>query len=321
MKVVSLSPMWRDELAARLHDGIALEAVDPHDRARVREAVTDAQVLLTTRFDSEMAAACRSLELIVCPAAGTEGIDRAALPSGVDVVNGVGHEIPMAEYVLGALVALRQRFLAADAALRAGAWRFGFFGAHTMVDELHGSTLGIVGFGRIGAEVARRAVPFGIRCRAVTLHPGKRIEPGLLDAPPGSLADATDVDALFVNSDAVVIACELSPVTRGMVDARRLGLMQRHALLINVSRGAIIDEHALYEALRSERIAGAAIDVWYRYPEEGSSVAQPSALPFAQLESVLMTPHSSGWTPGAKERKLEFLARCINEHDQKRGPR
>ena len=312
MKVVSLSPVWRDELARRLNGGIDFVVVDPSDGPRLAEELPGADVLLTTRFDRQMADTCRSLALILCPAAGTEGIDRSAVPAGVEVVNGTGHEMPMAEYALGALVALRQRFAAADAGLRKGTWRFGFFGTRGMVEELFGSTLGLIGFGRIGVEIARRAKPFGITCHAVTLHPDKPVESGLLAAAPGALEREADVDGLLATSDAVVIACELSQITRGLIDARRFAMMRRSAVLVNIARGPIVDEKALYEALRDGTIAGAAIDVWYGYPEAGHDQAEPSRYPFATLENVMMTPHSSGWTAGAKERKLDFLAREIN---------
>lgn len=321
MKVVSLSPIWRDELAAKLADGITLVALDPSDSERVKEELADANVVLTTRFDRDLADACRILELIVCPAAGTEGIDRTCVPSGVGLVNGVGHDIPMAEYVIGALVALRQRFLQADRALRQGVWRYGFFGDAGMVEELHGSTLGLIGFGRIGAEVARRAKAFGMSCRAVTLHPDKPLERGLLIGRPGALDRPADVDELVAASDAVVVACEQSPLTHGLIDARRLGMMRRSAVLVNVARGSIVEEKALYEALESNAIAGAAIDVWYRYPEIGANIAKPSAYPFDQLDNVLMTPHSSAWTAGSKLRRLEFLAGRINAWHESRRPR
>ncbi|MFI5388631.1 MAG: hypothetical protein ACHQY2_02840, partial [Candidatus Eremiobacterales bacterium] len=136
MKVVSLSPSWLEDLSGRLDQGIALVAADPKDTARTSAAIADAQVILATRFDAAMARSARALELLICPAAGTEMIDRSALPEGVAFVAGIGHEIPMAEYAIGALVALRQRVVAADAALRRGEWMFGYFGSRELVDEL-----------------------------------------------------------------------------------------------------------------------------------------------------------------------------------------
>jgi len=321
VKVVSLVPFWREELAARLAAGVEFVAVDPADAARMASELADAHVVLTAQLDAPAARACRSLELIVSPAAGTEGIDRSALPPGVAIVNGRGHEQPISEYVIGALVALRQHFADADKALRAGEWRYGFLSKRGFVDELFGSTLGVVGFGRIGTEVARRADAFGIKCRALTFHPNRERDTTHLALGLGDLADPGQVDALVRTSDALVLACELSPATRALLDARRFALMPSHGLLVNVARGAIADEKALFEALQGKRIAGAALDVWYQYPERGSPATHaPSDLPFAQLDNVLMTPHCSGWTKGQLARKLDFLAREINDWYESRRP-
>lgn len=321
MKVVSLTPSWLEDLTGRLDSGIELFAADPKDPAAVASAVADAAILLTTRFDASLAAHARALELLICPAAGTENIDRHLVPADVEVVAGVGHEIPMAEYVIGALVALRQRFFDADAALRRGEWRFGYFGSRELSGELHGSSLGVVGFGRIGVEVARRAASFGMRCRAVTLHPDKAVEPGLLAAMPGGLFDPGDVDALVAGSDAIVVACALSTMTEGIINARRFALMPSHAVVVNVARGPVIDEKALYDALASKRIAGAAIDVWYKYPRKATDRVKPSAYPFEELRNVIMTPHSSAWTPAARERRVVYIAGVINDHAARRERR
>ncbi|HET9343772.1 MAG TPA: NAD(P)-dependent oxidoreductase [Candidatus Eremiobacteraceae bacterium] len=321
MKVVSLSPSWLEDLNGRLDEGIALVAADPRDAAGVGAAIADAQVILATRFDAEMARNARALELLICPAAGTEMIDRSALPIGVEFVAGIGHEIPMAEYVLGALVALRQRFFAADAALRRGEWRFGYFGSRELVDELWGSSLGLVGFGRIGEQVALRAVAFGMQCRAVTLHPDKAVKPGLLAERPAPLDSKAGVDALIGQSDALVVACALSPLTQGLIDARRFELMRPHAVLVNVARGPVVDERALFDALSTRRIAGAAIDVWYRYPHKSTDIVKPSDMAFDALDNVIMTPHSSAWTPAARERRIAYLASTINDHAANRSRR
>jgi len=321
MRVVSLTPSWFEDLRGRLDETIELVAADPKDPAAVSEAIGDAQIILATRFDASMAQGAHALELLICPAAGTEMIDKAALGKGVELVAGIGHEIPMAEYVIGALVALRQKFFAADAALRRGEWRFGYFGSRELVEELCGSSLGLIGFGRVGEEVARRAVAFGIRCLAVTLHPDKPIAPGLLAEPPARLDDGASVDSIISRSDAIVVACALSPLTQGLVDARRFALMSPRAVLVNVARGPIVDEQALFDALSSRCIAGAAIDVWYRYPRKSSDTLTPGDLPFERLDNVIMTPHASAWTPAARERRIAYIASIINTHAADRSHR
>jgi phosphoglycerate dehydrogenase-like enzyme len=93
-----------------------------------------------------------------------------------------------------------------------------------------------------------------------------------------------------------VLALPPTEETRGAIDARRLGLMDASSYLINVARDPLIDEAALFEALESRRIAGAAIDVWYRYPKDADEPAPPSAMPFQDLDNVIMTPHAAGNT-------------------------
>jgi phosphoglycerate dehydrogenase-like enzyme len=310
VKVVSLSEYWRDELPALLDEGLDFVAVDATDTAALRTALADAEVLITTQFTRDVAALCNNLRLLVCPAAGTEGIDRPALPAGVRLVSGRGHEIPMAEYAIGALVALRQHFLDADGALRRGEWKYGFLGSAGAHEELCGSALGLIGFGAIGQAIASRAVAFGMRCAAVTLHPQKHAGEGISLEFLGCLASGEDVDRLVSWCDALVLCCELSDVTRGIMDARRFHLMKREALVVNVARGAIAEEKDFYDALASSRITGAAIDVWYQYPPAKDA---PSQYPFADLHNVIMTPHSSGWSEQARRRRGEAMARAINE--------
>ena len=320
MKVVSISHIWREELRALLDPGIDYLTADPDDDLAVTAAVRDAEVLITTKFDAVLSGRAGNLKLLVCPSAGTEGIDRERLPSGVAVINGEGHEIPIAEYVIGTLVALRQRLYQADKALRDGRWEFGYLGPGGFVGELWGSKLGLVGFGRIGRQIVPRAAAFGMVTTALTMHPEKvtNAMPGL--ALVGDLKSADEVDELLGVSDAVVLCCELSDRTRGLLDARRLKLMAPHALVVNISRGPVADEKDVYEALRDGTIAGAALDVWYDYPQARGERTLPSRFPFSELDNVIMTPHCSGWTEGHRLRKLTRMAEVINTFAKTRRP-
>jgi len=310
MRIVSLSSIWNEELAPLLDRGLELLAVDPDDAKTLEAALADAHVVISAKLSSRQIRACKQLRLLICPAAGTDLIDRAALPGDVQFVKGSGHEIPMAEYVIGCLVALRQHLLESDAALRQGHWKYGFLGDSGLLDELHGSALGMIGFGGIAQAVARRALAFGMRCAAVTLHPDTtRAQASALEFL-GGLGDAAQVDRLVSWSDALVLCCELSEITRGILDARRFELMKRGAVVVNIARGPVAREKDFYDALASGRIAGAAIDVWYQYPPEASF---PSELPFQDLRNVIMTPHSSAWTEPTKRRRVAAIAAAIND--------
>ncbi len=311
MHVVSLGSIWNEELAPLLDRGLTFAVADPDDAQRRDAMLAMADVLVSGRFTADMGRVCKRLRLLVCPAAGTEFIDRAALPPGALVVNGSGHELTMAEYAIGCLIALRQHLFESDAAMRRGEWRYGFYGG--VVEELYGSNLGMVGFGRIGHEIATRAAAFGMRCAAVTLHPG-RPRAGSTDLEfLGGLEVASDVDRLVGWADELVLCCELSPLTRGLLDARRFGLMKSSALLVNVARGPVAVEQDLYDALASKRIAGAAIDVWYQYPDRPGEKRLPSKLPFHELDNVIMSPHASGWSDASKRRRVAAIAKAIND--------
>jgi len=118
------------------------------------------------------------------------------------------------------------------------------------------------------------------------------------------------IDEVLERSDYVVIAMPATPDTIGCIDRKRLGLMKSTAFLINVSRAEIVDENALYEALAQRSIAGASLDVWYRYPSQPGPAAAATR-PFHDLSNVLMTPHVSGWTDGMLEARAKLIAENI----------
>jgi phosphoglycerate dehydrogenase-like enzyme len=108
--------------------------------------------------------------------------------------------------------------------------------------------------------------------------------------------------------DNVVVSLPLTADTRRLVDATALSAMRPHAVIVNVGRGPVIEERALYEALATKRIAGAVIDTWYRYPSRVGEVVFPGTLPFHELDNIVMTPHMSAWTHGTVRRRQQVMA-------------
>ena len=272
----------------------------------------DVDVLVTMAFTREMAAAAPRLRLVQVPGAGLDRIDREALPPGAALANAYGHDTGIAEYVLGAMLALGRSFCRLDAALRRGRWESVWSGsAVPLWPELAGQTLGILGYGRIGQAVARRALAFDMEVLAIRRD--------LSQPDPHRLAFLRGPDALdevLGRADHLAITLALTPDTRGLIGARALALMKPTAFVINVARGEVLDEDALYEALAGGAIAGAALDVWYRYPVEGAPTP-PGHRPFHTLPNVLMTPHVSGWTEGMMEARAGIIAE--NVHRVARG--
>ena len=120
----------------------------------------------------------------------------------------------------------------------------------------------------------------------------------------------------MASADAVVVTLPLTDDTRGLVNAAAIAAMRPDALLLNVGRGPVIDEEALYRALRERRIGGAVIDTWYQYPSPTQPTSAPSRFDFAALDNVLMTPHMSGWTEGTVRRRQETMAENIRRLQQ-----
>jgi phosphoglycerate dehydrogenase-like enzyme len=292
-----------DPVRARL--SVPCEVIADGDEARILPRLDDADALVSMGFTREMAAAGPRLRLIQVPGAGLDRIDRDALRPGMHLANAYGHEAGIAEYVIGAMIALMRTFGRLDASLRQGRWESQWavgVPAPPLWPELAGKTLGILGFGHIGEALARRAKAFDMTVCAI-----RRTAQPIAPDGVAFIGGPERLDDVLRQADFLAITLSLSPETRGLLDARRLGLMKPGACLINVARAEIVDEAALYRALASGSIAGAALDVWYRYPTVVGS-ALPSTQPFHELGNVLMTPHVSGWTDGMIEARATLIA-------------
>jgi phosphoglycerate dehydrogenase-like enzyme len=281
-----------------------IDVVNDEDHKELERKLADADAMISMNWAKEMPFAPK-LKLLHLPGAGTDDIAFAAVPPQAAVCNVFEHEIGIAEYVMSAMLQWVIGIPRMDAALRRGEW----YGSHLSGPrhgELHGQTLGIVGYGRIGREVARRARAFGMNILACNRTP--RAGDGLVE----QIESMEQIDALLAQSDFVLLALPLDASTTGLIGPDRIARMKRTALIINVARGALIDEKALFEACRDHRIGGAALDTWYRYPGQGTARGEPSNLPFRDLDNVIMTPHGSGWTQGLLPRRCRLIAQNLD---------
>ncbi|MDQ8708030.1 2-hydroxyacid dehydrogenase [Streptomyces sp. LHD-70] len=303
----SIKPQ-RERLEAHLPEGTVTDWPDPRDPAAVESAVADADVLVSGLCPAPIARAGKRLRLVHAAGAGTDRIDTSALPPRTVVAHTHHHEESIAEYAVASAVLLHRGFLTQDAALRRGTWDTPAYDpAATWRDSLAGSTVGFVGFGHIGRTAWQRFAAFGTRGIAVTGS-------GSTDAAAEGLAWAgrtdTGLATLLDEADTVVVSAPHTPATTGLIGAAELARMKSTAVLVNVGRGPVVAQDALYDALRDRTIGAAAIDVWYQYPASGHHGA-PAAHPFHELDNLLMTPHSSALTRQTFQRRADDIAANI----------
>lgn len=280
------------------------QLTDPGAIAHYQEA----DVIVGIRLDAQMPR-LHQLRLYHAPAAGIDAIDTSLLPASSSLCNCFGHEQAIVEYVFAALLSRHVPLAQADADLRQQRWTYWAGAPNALRTELGTQTLGIIGLGHIGRTLAQRASAFGMRTHGCNRSegPSKSVDRFW---PLGQLDD-------FMRSvDAVVLTLPLTDDTRGLIGERALAALPPHAMLINVGRGPVIEEQALFDALKKRQIGGAVIDTWYQYPGAGQTVGAPSRLDFASLPNVLMTPHMSGWTHGTVRRRQQTLAENIQRLSQ-----
>jgi phosphoglycerate dehydrogenase-like enzyme len=290
-------------ITAELSDGLAVEILDdPIDQSLLPNAAADADILVSNHWRADYPPAPK-VRLVQSVATGVELFDLAALPKGVAVCNAFGHETAIAEYIVMVMLALHHRLFEISGEFREhGSWRTSWVQSGKPHGEVRGSTLGIVGYGRVGREVARRAAPFG--CRILAANRTAR-EPG---AGVERVYPLAELDHMLPECDTVALCTALGPETTGLIDAHRLALMKPTAFLINIARGQVIDEDAIYAALRDRTIAGAALDVWWQYPTAAAPERRGSRHQFHELPNVILTPHNSGWTAGMVRRRWDEIA-------------
>ncbi len=274
---------------------------DLADMQRLIPALAEAEIVVGHIWRKEFPEASR-LRLLQAATAGIDLIDVPALPSGIAICNVFGHEPAIAEYVLATTLALTLRLFSTASEFRAGSWVGHQPAGGSPHGEIFGKTIGIVGYGRIGREVASRAAAFG--CKVVAANRSPVTDRGAAS----QIYPLAELDRMLPQCDMLVVAAGLGPETRGLIDARRLSLMRPTALLINIGRAAIVEEEALYRALSGNRLGGAALDVWWRHWDPAHPDRRPSRYPFEDLPNVLMTPHCSGFTEGTAERRWGQLA-------------
>lgn len=307
-KVVSSAPMppqfFEGTLGAAGIDDLEVSAPAERNQAALVEAVVGADLIVgdytfELKIDRAVIDAMEGCRLIQQPSAGYQHIDiEYAAEKGIPVANSGGaNDIAVAEHTVMSGLALLKHLRKADTATREGRWPQLEIGGI----ELAGRTWGIVGFGRIGREVAKRLSGFG--CNVVFSDPFPPTE----DVQSELGVSEADLDALLKKSDVVSLHCPLTDETRNLIDAEALAKIGSAGFLVNVARGEVIVEDDLLEALKSNKLGGAAIDVFTEEPPGAGH-------PLYGLDNVILSPHVAGVTAESRRRimaaTVENLARA-----------
>ena len=259
--------------------------------SETRDLASEADALLATYVSTDLLDAAPGLRWIQALSSGVDFLDLEAIEArGVALTNAAGvHAEPIAEQVLGYLLTFERGIHTGIRQQEEGVWQRYSGG------EIRGKTLGIVGLGAIGSRAAEYAGAFGMTVVGTKRDP---------ETVPEAVDEVYPPDGLFEvlgRSDYVVLSCPLTPETRGLVGREELGAMQGNAVLVNVARGAVVDEDALVYALQQGGIRGAALDVFEEEP-------LPPESPLWDLPNVVVTPHMAGSTPHKFERIAGIFA-------------
>ncbi|MDX9864097.1 MAG: 2-hydroxyacid dehydrogenase [Anaerolineaceae bacterium] len=266
------------------------------------------EILVSGRPSREELSASPHLRALVIPWAGltTEARDLGAEFPQVAVHN-LHHNASMtAEMALTLLLSAARFLLPYDRSLRANDWSIRYKPNPSM--SLAGKTALILGYGRIGRRVARVLQALDMNVLATRRHPVEAYEDGVEIHGPGELHD------LLPQADVLIIILPATAETEGLIGPAEIAAMPVGSILINVGRGPIVDQYALYDALKSGHLRAAGSDVWYHYPPsaEESKDIPPADVPFNELDNFIMSPHRGGLTTDTEPMRMTHLARLLN---------
>ncbi len=251
----------------------------PEELVRRLQGKAGAMATVMDRFDEAVLAQCPDLKVVSNIAVGYNNVDvPACTRCGIRVTNTPGVlDDTTADLTWALLMAAARRIAEGDAYVRAGAWKIAFGVQYFLGQDIHHATLGIIGMGRIGQAIARRARGFDMRVLYYNRTRLPEADERRLDAA------WMERERLLAESDFVVVMAPYSPATHHLIGAAEIARMKPTAILVNTARGGVVDDAALVEALRAERIAGAGLDVF-----EGEPKVHPGYL---ELRNVVLTPH------------------------------
>jgi|BEDMetMinimDraft_2_1075160.scaffolds.fasta_scaffold00241_4 Phosphoglycerate dehydrogenase and related dehydrogenases len=303
-----------NHLEVKLKENLKLyELQFANDLKEAEILARDSEVLIGMKIPYNVIISSEKLKLVHAITAGIDGIDlKAVIEKNAKLCNARGcYSIPVAEHTIALMLAWEARILEEINATRNRQWKSFLHG------ELYGKTLGIIGLGSIGIEIAKRAKALGMKVYAIkrdkTFNPIINID---------FLGTFEDLDFVLENSDYIILALPLTGETYHLISEKEFHKMKKDAVLVNISRGAIIDEKSLIKALEEKRISAALLDVLEKEPPDNDN-------PLLTMQNILITPHTSGITVNSFIRVAELIRDnverlvkgkpLINEVDLRKG--
>lgn len=277
--------------------GTGIASFEVRDAAGLRSRAPEADVLVVSGlWTNELLEAAPRLRFVQSISAGVNQYDQTRFRAkGVRLASAQGvNEVAVAEHAMALMLALKRHLHTGRDKQAQKTWRPMIADIGAREDELKGKTLVVVGYGRIGARLARLAKAFEMRVIGV------RRTPAGPAAPADAVVETARLADVLSEADVVALTCPLTPETTGLIGAAALARMKPSAVLINVARGPVVDEPALISALREGQIAAAGLDVTVEEP-------LPASSPLWSFENVLVTPHTAGETRAYEDNVLDLL--------------
>jgi len=310
MKVLILSKMvkyqvWEktfNELNKKVKLNLEFIIPEKDERETIKKYLKEVEVVIGGTFTKEDLEQAKKLKLIQIPFAGVDKLDFSLYKNYPDIFicNIHTNKNAVAEHAFALILALAKNIVVNDRDLRLGRWH-GFSTKEPTI-QLQGKSLGIVGLGSIGWEIAKIGHALGMKVFALK----RKIEEKDLKKKDilAFLGEKKDLEKVIKESDFIVVAVPLTKVTSGLIGEKELKLM-KGKYLINISRGVVIDEEALFKSLKEGNLTGAAIDTWYQYPSSEQKEMLPSRYDYQKLNNVVISPHTAGYTDGALEENIK----------------
>lgn len=305
-------------IQSRLDKRIELIIPDSYDDGSMIKILNEknVEVIIGTIPSEKVLSNAGYLKMIQVPWTGLDNINLTDINKEavkeITICNSHSNAKPVAELAISLMFASIKWIPLYDKSLRTNDWRRpGGKSKYYAPELLCGKNIGIIGFGHIGFEISKMLKGFGVNISAINKSGKDKFDSGV------KVADMTRMNKIISESDIIFLTLPLTEKTKNLIGKDEFLLMRKGCYLVNVSRGEIVNEEDLYNALKNGKIAGAAIDTWYCYPQRGNSETMPSKFNFGELDNVVLSPHRGGFVKDALPHLDDVILNVNNYADGK----